>query len=365
MPTYSEENMTSTPRKFAFLIHPRVQVAQDLGDLFWSPLRHLPNSFYETLLRRLPVRPLVSGRIQLGTQAEGELITVPFSARQLLQLPRPEVQARVKEAVDLAKARGATVVGLGALTAPVSDGGKIFADRTDIGVTNGNAFTAAMTWMGMERILSQLGRDAHVAIVGASGSVGSCLVRLLIQRRSCTELTLVARNLDRLEQLKQQVHHQEVNLKLSTDMAQVREADLVVLLTSATDAVLKSEHLKKGAWVLDDTQPRNTDPSLLTERPDVTVVDGGLVEMTGMRMKGTIGLAKNLIYACLAETLLLSLNGHEGHFSMGHPTAEQASMMLDLAVKHQEFGFRLAPFRSFGKLLEPETLWPQPVWQVG
>ncbi|GEM46857.1 saccharopine dehydrogenase NADP-binding domain-containing protein [Deinococcus cellulosilyticus] len=357
--------MNSTPRRFAFLIHPRVQVAQDLGDLFWSPLRHLPNSFYETLLRRLPVRPLVSGRIQLGTEAEGELITVPLSARQLLQLPRPEVQARVKEAVEMARSRGATVVGLGALTAPVSDGGRIFADRTDIGVTNGNAFTAAMTWMGMERILSSIGRHAHVAIVGASGSVGSCLVRLLVQKGTCSSMTLVARNLERLEHLKAEVAGQDVDIDVTTDMMQVKKADLVVLLTSASDAVLKSEHLKKGAWVLDDTQPRNTDPTLLTERPDVTVVDGGLVEMTGMRMQGTIGLARNLIYACLAETLLLSLNGHQGHFSIGHPTAQQASMMLDLAVKHQQFGFRLAPFRSFGRLLEPEVSPENLAWQVG
>ena len=342
----------NSPCRFAFLIHPRVALAQDIGDLFWSPLRHLPDRFYETLLRHLPVSPIVSGQIKIGTVAIGELVTVPLGARQLLELPRREVQAKVAQAVNKARAGGATLVGLGALTAPVTLGGKTLAQRRDIGVTNGNAFTAAMTLMGVERILSRLEPEARVAIVGASGSVGECLVRLMAQRRTTPRLLLVARNMERLEKLANSVCSSSLQIEVSVDINSVREADLVVLLTSATDAVLRSEHLKEGAWVLDDTQPRNTDPALMLERPDVTVVDGGLVEMNEMKMRGTIGLPKGLVYACLAETMLLSLDGHTEHYSIGNPTLEQAAHMLTLAHKYREYGFGLAPFRSFGKLLE-------------
>lgn len=63
--------------------------------------------------------------------------------------------------------------------------------------------------------------------------------------------------------------------------------------------------------------------------------------------------------------MLLSLEGHQGHFSIGNPTVVQAAHMLELARKHQHFGFGLAPFRSFGKLLEPVVPTLKPVWQVG
>lgn len=59
---------------------------------------------------------------------------------------------------------------------------------------------------------------------------------------------------------------------------------LVVLLTSATDALLRSEHLGEGTVVVDDTQPRNTSPDLPRRRPDVLVLDGGIVT-TGIRRR--------------------------------------------------------------------------------
>ena len=50
----------------------------------------------------------------------------------------------MSQAVDRAVALGADVVGLGALTATVTAGGATLRARTDIAVTNGNAFTAAI-----------------------------------------------------------------------------------------------------------------------------------------------------------------------------------------------------------------------------
>src|SRR3712207_7086631 len=51
------------------------------------------------------------------------------------------------------------------------------------------------------------------------------------------------------------------------------------------------------------------------------------------------------------STMLLALEGHTDHFSIGTPTLEQADYMLRLAHKHRQFGFDLAPFHSFGQPL--------------
>ena len=100
----------------------------------------------------------------------------------------------------------------------------------------------------------------------------------------------------------------------------------------------------------------DTDPTLLTTRPDVVIVDGALVDVSGVSIRGAIGLPRHLAYACLAETMLLALDSHEGHFSIGTATVDQAERMVGLAGRWQELGFTLAPFRSFGRLLDPALL---------
>ena len=59
-----------------------------------------------------------------GDAAEGWLIAVPFGARQMMELPRQQTVAVIKEAIDLARGLGAQIVGLGAFTSVVTRGGR-------------------------------------------------------------------------------------------------------------------------------------------------------------------------------------------------------------------------------------------------
>ncbi len=343
--------------KFAFIMHPRYDVRADMGD-WLPPFSLVPNWAWPVAFDRLPVPPMTTGKVFFPDQPRetaGLLITLPFTPAQMLTLPRSRIQAKLEDAVDMARDWGAKIIGLGALTAPVSAGGKTLAKRNDVGVTNGNAFTAAMTLAAIERLLPRLPSDPLIAIVGATGSVGNCLTRLYARRHD-GRLLLVARNVGRLNTLAAETRRPNLAVGVSTQMADVRAADLVVLLTSSSESLLKSEHLKQGAVVLDDTVPRNTDPSLLTSRPDVVVVDGGLVDLSGIRIRGPIGLPPKLAYACLAETMLLALDQHEGHFSIGAAAVDQAERMVTLAARWAGLGFTLAPFRSFGRPIDPARL---------
>ncbi|MBZ9712123.1 semialdehyde dehydrogenase [Deinococcus multiflagellatus] len=349
----SQQLSSSTPDRHAvaFLVHPRTNVSRDLGDIC-RPFGWIPNRAYETALGRLSLPAPVTGTLRYSDKPEqvaAYLLTVPLTPKALLEGGR-RVESIIDRAVTKAVGLGAKTVGLGALTAPATAGGMALRHRTDVGITNGNAFTAAMTFLGAERLLSLCPSNATIALVGASGSVGSCLTQLLA-RRTAQPLLLVARNEERLRTL--QATLPAGRSQITTDMTRVREADLVILLTSATDAVLRSEHLKEGAVVLDDTQPRNTRPELLQERPDIRVVDGGLVSVPGVQRKGFIGLPQGVAYACLAETLLLGLSGQQGHFSLGWPSVEQAEHMLALAARFGHLGFTLAEPHSFG---QPVTL---------
>jgi predicted amino acid dehydrogenase len=139
-------------------------------------------------------------------------------------------------------------------------------------------------------------------------------------------------------------------------MDAVRDADVVLVLTSATDALLGSPHLKHGALVLDDTQPRNTDPRLKDERPDVLVIDGGVASIPGIDIRGDIGLPRGLAYACLCETMLMTFDG-QATSSTGQASVEHALRMRDAARRFAHLGFSLADPLSFGR----RTAWPAPV----
>lgn len=331
---------------FAFLVHPRARLSEDMARV-WPPLGAVPERVYDSALRRLPLPPVTMARVVIGEQQVGHILMVPFGARHLLDEPG-RGRRMVDRAVDRAVRLGADVVGLGALTATVTGGGVALRPRTDIGVTNGNAFTAATVDTQARRLLeSCAGR--HVAVVGATGSVGSAVTALLARDRAVDRLTLVARSAPRLSALAGRVGD-HVPTTVSAAISDVVDADLVVLLTASADALLRAEHLGPGAVVLDATQPRNTSPCLTTERPDVLVVDGGVVDVPSLRLVGgDIGLPSGRAYACFAETALLSLSGHEGHFAIGAPTLEQVDHTRALAADLSHLGFTPAAPTSFGR----------------
>lgn len=340
----------STGQEFSFLVHPRARLSEDMARV-WAPLGRVPERAYDSALRRVCVPPIPMARIEIGGQRAGHVVLVPFGARHLLALPG-EGRARVAKAVDKAVSLGSGVVGLGALTATVTAGGVALRHRTDIAVTNGNAFTAAIVDTQTRRLLEEAvapHADRHVAVVGATGSVGTAVTRLLARDRAASRFTLVARSAGRLQALATEVSDR-VPATATADLHAVADADLVVLLTASADALLDARHLAPDAVVLDATQPRNTSPSLLQQRPDVLVVDGGVVDIPSLRLVGgDIGLPDGRAYACFAETALLALSGHTGHFSIGVPSLELVDHARDLAARLAHLGFTAAEPTSFGR----------------
>ncbi|GAB3499908.1 polysaccharide biosynthesis protein [Spirosoma knui] len=342
-------------KKFAFLVHVRTSYQDDLKK--WAaPLGWIPDSIYRYALRNRPLPPFIWSKVTLtpgATEPEGYVIMLPYSGHQLLEQQKA-MMPYVERALKLAANAGADVLGLGALTSPITLGGKLVTNNPYLSITNGNAYTAVITWQKVAQLIRQSPNPFPVvALVGATGSVGSLVSKLLATYQPEADYMLMARNERKLSQLASEMGALNARVRpiVSQQITDVKQADIVVLLTSAADSILHAEHLKAGAVVLDDTQPRNTHPDILTQRPDVTIIDGGLVSMPHLKLTSNIGLPAGLSYACLAETMLLAKAGHEGHFSIGNPTLEQAEYISSAAKDFAHLGFGLAPDHSFGKLI--------------
>ena len=175
--------------KFAFLVHPLnlknyCEFDESLYDLDEIELAQLTDKFSDL------TRPFVISGTDIvskcGSKAYGEFIAIPRTAEQLSELPREQALSELKYALDLAKDRGARIVGLGAYTSVVSMGGLHLKDE-GIALTTGNSYTVISAVdainMAAESINLDLG-DATVAVVGASGSIGKGVAVMMAEKVS-------------------------------------------------------------------------------------------------------------------------------------------------------------------------------------
>ncbi|MDR7542584.1 MAG: NAD(P)H-binding protein, partial [Armatimonadota bacterium] len=248
---------------------------------------------------------------------------------------------------------GARILGLGAFTKIVGDRGVTVAARSPIPVTTGNSYTAATAVEGAlvaAQRLDIVPSRARAAVVGATGAIGAACARLLA--RQVGQLTLVARGRERLEQLADQIRAESACSVEATDRVReaVREADIVLTVTSATTVLVEPEDLKPGAVVCDVARPRNVSREVYARRDDVLVLDGGVIQVPGDVDFGLdFGFPPGTCEACMAETMALALEGRYESYTLGADVRlDRVEEIARIARKH---GFRLAGFRRFERAI--------------
>ncbi|MEM7678920.1 MAG: hypothetical protein AAF449_23320, partial [Myxococcota bacterium] len=117
----------------------------------------------------------------------------------------------------------------------------------------------------------------------------------------------------------------------------LKTCDVVVSGSSTAEPIIYAKHLAARRVVLCDLAvPHDVDDSVTTERPDVQILRSGLVRVHGAPDFTLLGLPmpSGHIYACMAETVLLGLDGHQGHFSFGDVRVSQVEHILEVAERH-------------------------------
>ena len=346
-------------KRFAFAIHPL-----DMTDVarFEPKAANKRRSVVEKVLEWTPPYKLshITGlRSDAGAEAEGWFIAVPFLPNQLLSFPKEKVMAKILGAEKVARELGAGILGLGGYTSVVSRGGTDVAKEAAIAVTTGNSFTV---WTAMEgafegaRLLGIDPSEATATIVGASGSIGNVIARLIAPR--VRQLHLVARNRIRLTRIARELTQETGReVVISTELApSLSVSDIVISATSSGGQIIPSECLKAGAIVCDVSLPYDVCREVAQDRPDVLVIEGGGVEVPGGRIDlgFDIGYPPGVVLACMAETMILCLEGKLEDFSLGlRISIAEIEEIRRLAAKH---GFRLAGFRSFGRPVSEEQI---------
>lgn len=281
----------------------------------------------------------------------------PLTPKRMLTLPPEVVYRKIIQTGRLAQKLGARILGLGAFTSVVGDGGVTISRHLDIPVTTGDSYTVSIAVGAVREAARQMGIDlkgAQAAVVGATGKIGSVCAEIL--GRDVPKMLLIGRRQNRLAEVREKVLAagcQEV--RTSSQIEDIRQADLVLTVTSALDTIIDAHHLKSGAVVCDVSRPRDVSREVAEMRDDVLVIEGGIVEVPGqVDFHFDFGFPPGKAYACIAETMILALERRYESFSLGRQiTLEKVEEITRLAEKH---GFRLAGFRSFEREVTPAQI---------
>lgn len=362
------------PQKCAFIVHPL-----SLRDMTREKnLRWVLNApkvvrdMTEKVVARMPIikygeiKAVISDKT--GRQVDCDIYAIMATPQQLLTMDEEFFYRRMVDAAELAKENGALIMGLGAYTKVIGDAGVTVARRSPIPITTGNSYTVATTlWAGkvvleklrlseVQKVKRKRKKKAKAMIIGATGSIGR--VSALIVSEYIDEIVLVAPRPDKLLELKEEVmaYNQAIKVIACTNPnEELATSDFIVVATSSTTGyVLDMMRVKSGAVICDCSQPINISPRDAKTRPDVLIVVSGEITLPGHpAIHVDLGLPKPSVYACLAETVLLTLEERFESFSLSRMlTVEKVKEISAIGRQH---GAKLSSIRGpLGDLTDGE-----------
>ncbi len=346
---------------FAFIIHP-IDPKRDVSRKFPLLGRLLTErqiDFFSTFFPPVYISEITGIRSEAtGAEIKGWFVACPFTPRRMLQLPERTVYRKIIQTGKMAEKLGADILGLGAFTSVVGDAGLTIARALDIPVTTGDSYTVAIAVQSVReaaRLMDIALPSATAAVVGANGAIGQVCAELLADEVG--RLFLVGRDAEKLETLRERIAPRaQARLETATRMDVLTQADLILTVTSAVHDVIQPQHLKPGCVICDVARPRDVSAMVAATRDDILVIDGGMVDVPGpVDFHFDFGFPPGKAYACMAETMVLALEGRLEDYTVGKRaiTRQRVEEIAALAEKH---GFRLSGFRSFEKAVTEEQI---------
>jgi len=359
--------------RFAFVIHPLSQQyfrnakPLDMVAKFSPPV--VMNSVEKAMAYAPPfVYSKISGvKSPTGDEAEGWLITVGGTPKEIMAHSPEFTYRRLLSAARMAKRLGAQIMGLGAFTKVVGDAGITVAKRAPLPITTGNSYSASGALWAANEATKRLGLvevskkgkvQGKAMVVGATGAIGSVCARLLA--KAIAEVHMVAPETAKLLALKETILKETpdavIHLATSADAdKELGDMDIIVTATSgAGKKILDIMKVKPGCVITDVARPLDIPASDVAKRPDVLVIESGEIELPGEVQMKDIGLPKGVAYACLAETIVLTLEGQFENFTVGRNIEwEKVKEIYTLGLKH---GMKLAAISGVNGVYSDEDI---------
>lgn len=341
-----------TPHRVGFLGH----LIMPEHATLWDPsLVGLEPSDFEAYMAR-PSRILgptvfeqINVRSRTGDEVHFSYIALDLTPRQIISAMQERdakwIMEKIEDSVAMARDEGCRVLGLGAYTSIMS--GNCQRVKTNgIALTSGNSLTVGMGILALKRSAASMKIDlsqARLGVLGATGNIATTYAVMMAP--DVAELVLIVRDphSPRLQTVAEQIRAAAPDTKVTVavDLAALKDCSLIVTASNAPEPLIHSEHLGSGPVIICDISvPSDVAPDVKQERPEVVVIHGGVVRLPHNDdfVIAGLPLEKGHVYACMAETLLMGLEGIDQHGSYGPVKPEGVRAALAMAEKH---GFEL------------------------
>lgn len=281
-----------------------------------------------------------------GQKIEGKYVESCFLPEMLANRRIKAATRKIINAMAHAQKHGINITALGGFSSIIFENFNLQQIRQVRNVmleferfTTGNTHTAYIICRQVEQASQQVGIElskATVAVCGATGDIGSAVCRWLDAHTDVSELLLIARNQERLQDLQAELGRGKI-MGLEEALPQ---ADIIVWVASMAKGVeIDPIQLKQPCLLIDGGYPKNL--ATKVQRPGVYVLNGGIVEHSldiDWRIMSIVNMdvPARQLFACFAESMLLEFEKWYTNFSWGRNqiTVEKMEQIGQLSVKH-------------------------------
>jgi len=279
-----------------------------------------------------------------GISIEGSYIDSCFVPEMLSRFKT--ARRKVLNAMELAQKKEINITALGGFTSIIFENFNLLQHKQIRNTslewerfTTGNTHTAWVICKQLEINAPRIGIDlkkATVAVIGATGDIGSAVCRWLINKTGISELLMVARQQEPLALLQKELDGGTIT---SLDEA-LPQADIVVWVASMPKTIeIDTDNLKKPCLMIDGGYPKNLDEKFQGE--NIYVLKGGIVEFFNDIGWNMMELAEmqnpqREMFACFAEAMILEFEKCHTNFSWGRNniSLEKMEFIGAASLKH-------------------------------
>ncbi|KGG07995.1 long-chain acyl-[acyl-carrier-protein] reductase [Prochlorococcus marinus] len=279
-----------------------------------------------------------------GISIEGSYIDSCFVPEMLSRFKT--ARRKVLNAMELAQKKGINITALGGFTSIIFENFNLLQHKQIRNTslewerfTTGNTHTAWVICKQLEINAPRIGIDlkkATVAVIGATGDIGSAVCRWLINKTGISELLMVARQQEPLSLLQKELDGGTVT-SLNEALPQ---ADIVVWVASMPKTIeIDTDNLKKPCLMIDGGYPKNLDEKF--QGQNIYVLKGGIVEFFNDIGWNMMELAEmqnpqREMFACFAEAMILEFEKCHTNFSWGRNniSLEKMEFIGAASLKH-------------------------------
>ncbi len=279
-----------------------------------------------------------------GISIEGSYIDSCFVPEMLSRFKT--ARRKVLNAMELAQKKGINITALGGFTSIIFENFNLLQHKQIRNTslewerfTTGNTHTAWVICKQLEINAPRIGIDlkkATVAVIGATGDIGSAVCRWLINKTGISELLMVARQQEPLALLQKELDGGTIT-SLNEALPQ---ADIVVWVASMPKTIeIDTDNLKKPCLMIDGGYPKNLDEKF--QGDNIYVLKGGIVEFFNDIGWNMMELAEmqnpqREMFACFAEAMILEFEKCHTNFSWGRNniSLEKMEVIGAASLKH-------------------------------